>query len=223
VRWVALKVAAGVAVVLAGEARAGAVGGPGGKDSELVVLLARFSKAPGIFARFREEKHLAMLSAPLVNEGTIHFAPPGRLARHTERPIASSLLIDNNRLQFGDASGSQSVELGTNPVARIFVDSFMMLLAGDRAGLERNFVMRFAPAGPGGPGGKAGWRLSLSPRVSPMNKVIKELALQGDGLVIRELEVRETNGDWTRTVFTEVDVNHRYGAEEQARVFRVPR
>ena len=119
-------------------------------DDELTTLLARFAKSPGIFARFREEKHIAMLQAPLVNEGTIHFAPPGRLARHTTRPIASTLLIADNHVQFSDGTNGDSVDLGTNPVARAFVESFVMLLAGDRAGLERYFTLRFAPAPAGG-------------------------------------------------------------------------
>jgi hypothetical protein len=37
------------------------------------------------------------------------------------------------------------------------------------------------------------------------------------------MEVRERNGDWTRTTFTEVDVAHRYSPAEQAQVFRLPR
>jgi hypothetical protein len=192
----------------------------GAKSDDLATLLARFAKSPGIFARFREEKHLAMLQAPLVNEGTIHFAPPGRLARHTTRPIASSLLIADNRVQFSDGTTGDSVDLGTNPVARAFVESFVMLLAGDRAGLERYFSLRFSTA-PIGAGHGAGWRLSLTPRTSPMNKVIKEMTLAGEGLVVRTLEVRESNGDWTRTTFTEVDVDHRYSPAEQAQVFRV--
>jgi len=179
-------------------------------------LLAAFARAPGLFARFREEKHLAMLETPLVNEGTIHFAPPGRLARHVEKPVESTLLIDGNQLRFGDAEGHQSLDLGTNPVAKLFVDSFVKLLAGDRAGLEKIFRMKFAP----GPAGA--WRLTLTPRVSPMDKVIKELAVRGEGLVVREVDIRETNGDWTHTTFTDVDVNHHYDAAELARVFRLP-
>jgi hypothetical protein len=199
---------------------AGARAAPPAADARgdgLAALLARFAKAPGIYARFREEKHLTMLQVPLVNEGTIHFTPPGRLARHTTRPIASTLLIADNRVQFGDAAGKDSVDLGANPVARVFVDSFIMLLAGDRAGLERYFILRFAPTS------GAGWRLSMTPRTTPMDKVIKEIALAGDGLVIRQMEVRESSGDWTRTTFTDVDVAHRYSPAEQAQVFRMPR
>ncbi len=196
---------------------------PARKESdELTTLLARFAKSPGIFARFREEKHIAMLQAPLVNEGTIHFAPPGRLARHTTRPIASTLLIADNHVQFSDGTNGDSVDLGTNPVARAFVESFVMLLAGDRPGLERYFTLRFSPAAAGG-GHRDGWRLSLTPRTSPMDKVIKEMVLAGEGLVVRNLEVRESNGDWTRTTFTDVDVEHRYSPAEAAQVFRVSR
>ena len=42
-------------------------------------LLAEFSHMPGLEARFREEKRIALLVLPLVSEGTIHFAPPARL------------------------------------------------------------------------------------------------------------------------------------------------
>src|SRR6185369_5057370 len=132
-------------------------------EAMMTALLARFAKAPGIFARYKEEKHIALLQAPLVNEGTIHFAPPGRLARHTTKPIASSLVVDDKKVTFGGAEGSESMDLGTNPVARAFVDSFVMLLAGNRAGLERYFTIKFA-AVHGPKAAPDGWHLVLIPR-----------------------------------------------------------
>jgi hypothetical protein len=195
-----MRTAALAVVLLAGHAVAARPAPPRLDD-----LLAEFKKSPGLFARFHEEKHLAMLDAPLVTEGTIHFSPPGRLARRAERPVASALVIDGDKLQFGDADGGQSMNLATNPVARLFVDSFVTLLAGDRAGR---------------PGG--GWVLTLVPRVAPMDKVIKDMVLRGDGLALREMDVRETSGDWTHTSFTAVDVNRRYTPAELARLFRLP-
>lgn len=192
------------------------------KDDEAIMtaLLARFAKAPGIFARYREEKHLAMLQAPLTSEGTIHFTPPGHLARHTLKPIKSTLLIDDNKVEFGGAEGAESMDLGTNPVARAFVDSFVMLLAGNRAGLERYFTLHFTSLhGPKLPAGA--WHLALVPRTSPMDKVIKEITLDGAGLTISTMVVSESSGDWTSTVFQDVDVAHKYDAAEQARVFRI--
>jgi hypothetical protein len=183
-------------------------------------LLAQWKRSPGLYAKFRDEKHLAMLDAPLVSEGTIHFAPPQRLARRTETPIASVLVIDGNKLSFGDGQGKggESMDLGTNPVARLFVDSFIKLLEGDRQGLEKMFRVELA----GRPGG--GWRMTLVPKISPMDKVIKELVIVGTGAgaALSEMDVRETSGDWTHTVFTAVDVNRKYTPAEIDRLFRPP-
>ena len=103
--------------------------------ADIDALLAGLSKAPGLYARFREEKHITLL----VSEGSIYFTPPARFARHTEKPIASVMVIDGNQLQFGNADGQESMNLGTNPVARLFADAFVMLLSGNRAGLEKIF------------------------------------------------------------------------------------
>jgi hypothetical protein len=183
-------------------------------------LLSQWKRSPGLYAKFRDEKHLAMLDAPLVSEGTIHFAPPQRLARRTETPIASVLVIDGNKLSFGDAQGKggESMDLGTNPVARLFVDSFIKLLEGDRPGLEKMFRVDLA----GRAGG--GWKMTLVPKISPMDKVIKELVIVGTGAgaALSEMDVRETSGDWTHTVFTAVDVNRKYTPAEIERLFRSP-
>jgi hypothetical protein len=93
-----------------------------------------------------------------------------------------------------------------------------MLLSGNRAGLDRLFKMQLTPGKQGGD-----WKLVLTPRVAPMDKMIKELELRGRGLNLNELDVREASGDWTRTTFTDVDLNRRYTAAEQAKFFQLPR
>jgi outer membrane lipoprotein-sorting protein len=185
--------------------------------ADIDALLAGLSKAPGLYARFREEKHITMLQQPLVSEGSLYFTPPARFARHTEKPIASTMIIDGNQLQFGNGDGQETMNLGTNPVARLFADAFVMLLSGNRAGLEKIFKMQLTPTS----GGE--WKLLLTPRVSPMDKMIKELELRGRGLNLKELDVREASGDWTRTAFTDVDLNRRYTPAEQAKYFTLPK
>ena len=180
-------------------------------------LLAGLAKAPGLYARFTEEKHLTLLQQPLVTTGSIYFAPPARFARVTEKPMPSTLVVDGNQLRFGNADGQESMNLGANPVARLFADAFVMLLSGNRTGLERIFKMQLVPA----PGGED-WRLVLTPRVAPMDKMIKELELRSRGFIVKELTVRESSGDWTHTTFSDVDLARRYSAAEQARIFKLP-
>ncbi|HXU00140.1 MAG TPA: outer membrane lipoprotein carrier protein LolA [Polyangia bacterium] len=188
--------------------------------ADIDALLAGLAKAPGLYARFREEKHITLLQQPLVSEGSLYFTPPARFARWTEKPIKSTMIIDGNQLQFGSADGQESMNLGTNPVARLFADAFVMLLSGNRAGLEKIFKMQLSPK----PGGSTGeWKLVLTPRVAPMDKLIKDLELRGRGLNLNELDVRESSGDWTRTSFSDVDLNRRYTPAEQTKFFTLPR
>ena len=54
-----------------------------------------------------------------------------------------------------------------------------MLLSGNRAGLEKIFKMQLTPKTRGE------WKLVLTPRVAPMDKMIKELELRGRGLNLK--------------------------------------
>jgi len=179
-------------------------------------LLVQFRAIPGLSAHFREEKKLAILSAPLLSEGTVHFAPPGRLARHTTAPAPSTLLIDGDRLTFGDGKESESIPLEGNPVVRLFVDSFLKLLVGDKAALERIFAIELRAR-------TGGWELRLKPKVAPMTQVLDSIVIQGSGVVLSKMTISELTSDETVTVFDQVDPSRRYSAEELARVFSLQR
>lgn len=177
-------------------------------------LLDGFAAMPGLSAEFREEKFMALLAEPLVNEGTLHFAK-GKLARHVTKPVASSVLIADGLLEFGDASGKETIDLQQNPVVRLFVDSFVHIFAGDRAALEQLYAIQFTP----GEGGS--WVLVLRPRMSPIDKVIDRVILDGKQLAVAKMRIIEVGGDETITTFTKVDTAKQYGERELAELFRV--
>jgi hypothetical protein len=186
------------------------------KKLSVDALLATFAKMPGLYAKFREEKHMALLAAPLINEGTLHYQN-GKLARHTTSPMRSSIVIDQDRIQFGDENGREQLELAGNPVVRLFVDSFVKILAGDKAALERIYDMKFEIVD----ASARRWKLVLRPKVDPMDKVIDRMELEGTDLVVSRMVVVEKGGDETVTTFTDVDVDRRYSKAEAARLFRV--
>jgi outer membrane lipoprotein-sorting protein len=191
---------------------------PGGASSQDPVdgILRELRSVPGMEARFREEKRIALLSTPLVNEGTVSFAPPSRLVRRTIRPRPSTLLIDGDRLVVGDASGRREIDLSANPVVRSFVDSFVGLLRGDRAALERTYRIVPLPAEVGG------WSVSLRPKRGPVRRAIREIRARGQGPAVEHLAVMERNGDVSETTFTDIDTRRHYSPREIPRVFRIP-
>jgi hypothetical protein len=185
----------------------------------LDALLARFRAIPGLFAHYREEKHIALLAEPLVSQGTVHFAPPRRVARHTVTPTPSSVVYDGTSLRFGNVSGEQRIDVGASPVVRAFVDSFVDVLAGDRAGLDRAFVVDFHAGDAAHP--REAWELSLVPRSADLLAILSEVRFAGEGVVVSRMVIREATGDEGITTFSAVDAAHRYSPEEAARVFRI--
>lgn len=184
-------------------------------------LLARFAGMSGLSAKFREEKRMALLAAPLVNEGTLYFAPKGKLARHITAPAPATVLIDEGSLRFADAGGSETLSLNNNPVLRLFVDSFVKIFAGDRVALERMYTMELVGL-PAGADGVARWSLRLKPRVAPMTQIIDRLELVGHDVALETMRVVEVGGDETITIFSDVDTQRRFSAEELAALFRLP-
>lgn len=178
-------------------------------------LLEGCSRMPGLSARFVEEKQIALLAVPLRSSGTLHFARGRGLVRHTTEPSKQSVLIDDKELVVADGSNVRRIALSSSPTVETFARSFSMILAADRAALEKNFTLDFRPV-------NAGWSLTLTPKAQELKSVIAAIELEGQGLVLSLLRVREANGDASTTRFSAVDVTRQYGAEEAARVFRVP-
>jgi len=187
----------------------------------MATILTRFASMSGLSAKFREEKRMALLAAPLVNEGMIYFAPKARLARHITAPAPATVLIDEGTLRFADAGGSESLSLDQNPVVRLFVDSFVRIFAGDQAALERMYTMELVIL-PAGADGVPRWTLRLRPRVAPMTQVIDRVEITGRDVVLETMTVVEIGGDETITTFSEVDTARRFTPEELKTLFSLP-
>lgn len=164
---------------------------------------------------------MALLAAPLVNEGALYFAPPGRLARHITAPAPATVLIDEGALRYADAGGRETLALDQSPVLRLFVASFVKIFAGDREALASMYTMALHDL-PAGADGVARWSLVLRPKVAPMTQVIERIEISGHEVVIEAMRVLEVGGDETITTFSEVDAARRFSAQELATLFSLP-
>lgn len=188
----------------------------GAQQARLDQLLQEFRGLPGLSARFREEKRVALLAVPLRSEGEIHFAPPGRLLRKVTAPTTSTALIADGRLTFASQGNRQEFDLTRQPLVAGFVDSFRSVLAGDRAALERAYRISFEPQDDGG------WQLTLRPRGAPLNQFLREMTLVGNGVRVSTMRMVEVSGDTTTTEFFEINANKRWTDAEANRTFRLP-
>lgn len=211
-KLVALLLAIVAIVAIAPSARAEDTNAPITLDA----LLEAYRTMGGLEAKFREEKHIALLAEPLVSEGTLHYASPSKLARHTLTPTRQSVLLEGEELRFFDGTREEVVDLGANAGLRTFVTSFLRLLAGDRAALDRAFRIRFAAKG-------RGWTIALEPREGSVKRIVQRIELEGEELVLSRMRLVEASGDEARTTFSDVKPGRVYRDDELRRIFRGPR
>jgi outer membrane lipoprotein-sorting protein len=197
------------------QASEGHQGGGTGQPPTLEALMQGMSGAPGVEARFREQKQLALLSEPLESRGTLYFVPPDRLSRETSEPSQTRLVIDGDRFFFRDAAGAQTMDLSASPIAREYVSNFIVLFNGDLEALRRRYDPAFdADAN--------GWTLVLRPRAGRLREFIERVTLVGRGRALERMELVEAGGDRTTTWFEAVRTDRAFSPEELARIFAEP-
>ncbi len=182
--------------------------------SALDRVLARLAKIEAFSARFREEKALSLLVAPLVSEGTIYYARPDRLARRTAKPSAALFVIDGGALRVEDATGKREMRVESHPVLAALIETLMDVLAGDRAALEARATLRELPRG----GEAFGFR--VVPKAPALRKVIREMIFEGTGETLEKMTLTDGNGDVSTTVFSHVKTRAPFSASEWAALSR---
>lgn len=126
------------------------------------------------------------------------------------------MVIDGDDLRFGDARGSEQIDLDRNPVVRLFVQTFVQILAGDEKALSSTYRIEYQPDDDGT------WSMTLRPKVSPIDRMIERIELRGQGVVLSAMEIIEVGGDKTVTTFEDVNSKRTFTQAELRDLFRIP-
>jgi len=184
------------------------------QPADAAALLAAFAQVDGLEARFSEEKHLALLAAPLTSRGRLYFLRPGYLTRVVEEPERATLTIAPDELRMTGREGVQTIDLRTDDRLRAFVTSLVQVFSGDRQALERSYDLAYAAAADG-------WTLTLTPRTEELGGMLRDLTLRGSRVTLAEVVVREPGGDRTVTRIEAADPARRFTDEERASLFGI--
>jgi outer membrane lipoprotein-sorting protein len=185
------------------------------QPATLAELLGQLAALQGLRARYVEEKRIAFLKQPLRSEGSVTFAAPGLLLRKAERPEPSAMLLDGDLLRVWDGRSVRRIELGESPIVRHFVMTFVYVLRGDRAALERLYTIAFSTK-------DAQWQLELAPKEAALTRFVKRATLEGSGVQVARMTLIEASGDKTVMTFADVDTSARFDKAARDRTFRLP-
>jgi outer membrane lipoprotein-sorting protein len=180
--------------------------------TELAALMELFARSGGVRAHFRELRHLSILTDPIETTGTLYFAPPDRLARHTTWPGRSSVVIEAGRVSLGDETGQRTFDFDTSEVARALVGNLMIVFRGDLESLKAQYSISFDADG-------ENWRLDLEPRSRALRGIIERIRFTGRSRELSAMETRESNGDRTIVKFSEIEIGLSWEQGDLDRIF----
>lgn len=161
-------------------------------------LLQAISARPHARALFVEHQHLKMLKRPLESRGELLFAAPDRLEKRTLAPRPESLRVEAGQLTLERGKRRMSVALDSYPQVAPLVEGIRATLAGDRATLERLFVVGFTP-------GDGTWSMGLQPRDAQLARLVRELRISGRGSDVLSVETLRGDGDRSVMDITPLD------------------
>lgn len=151
-------------------------------------LMNDLARNPGGKAKFVERKFIALLDKPVVSTGELSYSAPDRLEKRTLTPKPETLRLDRETLSIERERRKLTINLGNQPEALAFVDSLRGTLTGNRAALEKNYLLHLS-------GTPDKWVLTLLPSDEKIATFVQRIVVAGSRNQIRSIEYLQADGD----------------------------
>jgi hypothetical protein len=175
-------------------------------------ILKPFSNLVGVSVDFVEEKHIALLTKPLVNRGTVVFMAPGNLVRRIDVPKPSAVWLKSGELWIRDNTGERNLDVTKWGPANVLVNSFLYVLRGDVVSLKKHYRIDLGCE-------KDTWTMRLTPLSPDLAKILKYMVIVGRGADPETLEMLDGSGDRSLTRFGKSDQRKRFSPAQLSALF----
>jgi len=182
---------------------------------ELLRVLQAHGRAHSLYARFVEEKHIALLKVPLRNEGFLAYLRPDQFARVVEKPTFSKIVAKDNRLSFREGNGEKTeLSLDQRPELRALVEGIMLLLSGDVQKIEKLYEIKVEAC-------TGDCRVELHPKDDKMRSLVKKFVIQARPKQLAAFEVHESSGDYSVIQLHDLVLDRAFSEADKKAIFSV--
>jgi outer membrane lipoprotein-sorting protein len=167
-------------------------------DQLVQKLQALHNSQPSLQANFREERHLAMLKDPVVNEGKVWFTLPDKIRREIGGKTPSTTVTDGKKVSIYYPN-YQQVEIYDLEKRPIIKDTLRALTAGLNFREVTNYYDIV--------GSKNGneYQLTLTPKTASVRKLVKTVDLTIDeNLTPVKVVIQDSKGQMFTEAYTNV-------------------
>ena len=151
-------------------------------------LMSELAKHKGGKAKFVEKKYISLLDKPVISSGEMSYIAPDHLEKRTLSPKIETLLLDKDRLSIEREKQKLTINLSNQPEALAFIDSIRGTLTGNRAALEKNYLLSLN-------GTQDKWVLTLLPSEQKIAALVLRIVVSGGKGQIRSIEYLQADGD----------------------------
>ena len=166
------------------------------KADDLTQIAARFSAVQTIHSRFMQEKHMALLTEPVVSEGVFSFEKsPARIRWEYQKPFKNGFILDGAsafRLEEGKKTPVKGV------MARNIAAQMLVWLTFDLKTLSETYAISYFEGG-----------VTLTPK-NDKNRLLDKITVwfaKDNPQALSEIRMDEPGGDFTLLKFSDTQIN----------------
>lgn len=161
----------------------------------LTELQQRFSQQPVLRAEFEQQRSISGMAKPLKSRGELLISQQKGLWWSQQKPFPLTLLLDDKRMvQTLAGQPPQVVTADNNPQMFQFNHLLTALFHADSQALEQNFALQFSDLG------NNKWRLVLTPKTTPLDRLFKRITLNGEQF-LETIDIDDMQNDATHIHF----------------------
>ena len=161
----------------------------------LAELQQRFSQQPILRAEFEQQRSISGMEKPLKSSGELLISQQKGLWWAQQKPFPLTLLLDDKRMvQTLAGQPPQVVTADNNPQMFQFNHLLTALFHADSQALEQNFALQFSDLG------HNKWRLVLTPKTTPLDRLFKRITLNGEQF-LETIDIDDMQSDATHIRF----------------------
>lgn len=158
-------------------------------------LQQRFSQQPVLRAEFEQLRSISGMTKPLKSSGELLISQQKGLWWAQQKPFPLTLLLDDKRMvQTLAGQPPQVVTAENNPQMFQFNHLLTALFHADSQALEQNFALQFSDLG------NNQWRLVLTPKTTPLDKLFRRITLNG-AQFLETIDIDDMQSDATHIRF----------------------
>ncbi|AHY05813.1 LolA family protein [Serratia plymuthica] len=161
----------------------------------LTELQQRFGQQPVLRAEFEQQRSISGMAKPLKSSGELLISQQKGMWWSQQKPFPLTLLLDDKRMvQTLAGQPPQVVTADNNPQMFQFNHLLTALFHADSQALEQNFALQFSDLG------RNKWRLILTPKTTPLDRLFKRITLNGEQF-LETIDIDDMQSDATHIRF----------------------